>query len=99
MPDARLRLGPEFLVLHRVRFYERADSGIVSSIDLGILFLMAFWSGPSRSAFAKLKDALKREDPEGRIELAVVDADGSPDLERAPLFLSSISGAGETAWI
>ena len=59
----------------RTRFYSEADRSIVGAIRCGVLFVMAFWSGTSRLAFAELKRSLEANDPEGRLELIVVDTD------------------------
>jgi hypothetical protein len=86
------------LPIERITYFPEADEGIVRSIGRRILFLMAFWSGPSVTAFAKLTEvlvALKSED----LELVVVDVDGSPDLYELPEFKGQISGSGETAWV
>lgn len=98
-------LGP-IPVSHRdkLRFYQEANRTILRSIRVGVLFVMAFWSGPARLAFADLKKALSAVDPGGSMELVVVDADGCPDLYESDAMSShfpgcGLSGAGETAWI
>jgi hypothetical protein len=83
----------------RTRFYAEADRSIVDSIRLGVLFIMAFWSGTSRQAFAELKRSLEANDPDGRIELVVVDTDGCPSLYELPEFVGKLHGNGETAWV
>jgi hypothetical protein len=98
-PFERLHFSPEFLAARNVRFFEHADRSIVAPVDLGVLFVMAFWSGPARQAFQSLKDHLSSEDPSGQIELLVVDTDGCPDLYHAPFFPNSLRGSGETLWI
>jgi hypothetical protein len=60
---------------------------------------MAFWSGPARFAFQELKCVLDEVDPEGRLELVVVNTDGCPDIWALPEFVGRLHGAGETAWI
>ena len=42
----------------RLRFLSEAEQSVFSTIRFGVLFVMAFWSGPSRLAFAQLKQAL-----------------------------------------
>ena len=42
---------------------------------------------------------LEAVDPEGRLELVVVDTDGCPDIWELPEFVGKMHGAGETAWI
>jgi hypothetical protein len=82
----------------RIRYVPDADEATVRSIRRGILFLMAFWSGPSVGAFAMLTEILARLDAEG-LELVVADVDGSPDLYELPEFKGKVHGAGETAWV
>jgi hypothetical protein len=83
----------------RLRFLPEADRSVVASIRFGILFIMAFWSGPARKAFAELKRVLATADPEAQLELVVVDTDGCPDLYELPEFAGKIHGAGENAWV
>ena len=83
----------------RLRYLSEADQSVFVTIRLGVLFVMAFWSGPSWLAFAQLKRALAKFDPEGRLELVVVDTDGCPNLYDNPAWHGGIHGAGETAWI
>lgn len=86
------------LPIGRIRYVSDADEATVRSIRQGILFLMAFWSGPSVQAFAKLTEVLARHDAEG-LELVVADVDGSPALYELPEFKGKVHGAGETAWV
>lgn len=60
---------------------------------------MALWSGPAVQAFAKLTEVIAKLDPEDRIELVVVDIDGSEALSAVSEFLGAFEGAGETAWV
>jgi hypothetical protein len=83
----------------RLRFLAEADRSVIGSIRLGVLFVMAFWSGASRQGFAKLKQVLAALDPGGRLELVVVDTDGCPDLYQAPEFVGRLHGWGEVAWV
>ena len=84
---------------NRTRFYSEADQSIVGTIRCGVLFVMAFWSGTSRLAFAELKRSLEANDPEGRLELIVVDTDGCPSLYELPEFVGKLHGHGEAAWV
>jgi hypothetical protein len=83
----------------RSRFLPETDQHVIAGIRRGILFVMAFWSGPSRQAFAELKRVLAQLDPGGRLELVVVDTDGCPDLYEHPAFVGRMHGAGEAAWV
>ncbi len=87
------------LPIERIDYRAEADASVISSIDRGILFLMAFWSGPSLKAFTKLTETIARVDEGGDLKLVVVDVDGSPALYEVPEFLGKVHGAGETAWI
>lgn len=86
------------LPVEQIKYVPDADAATVRSIRRGILFLMAFWSGPSIQAFAKLTEVLARLDAEN-LELVVADVDGSPDLYELPEFRGKVHGAGETAWV
>jgi hypothetical protein len=83
----------------RTRFLPEADRSVIASIRLGVLFVMAFWSGTSRQGFVQLKNVLAAVDPTGRLELVVVDTDGCPDLYEAPEFAGNMHGHGEVAWV
>jgi hypothetical protein len=85
--------------IERVKYVPDADAGIIRSIDRGILFLMAFWSGPSVTAFAKLTEVVACLDDTAALELVVVDVDGSPELHELPEFKGKVAGAGETGWV
>jgi hypothetical protein len=86
------------LPIERIKYVPDADTATVRSIRRGVLFLMAFWSGPSVRAFAKLTEVLARLDAGGP-ELVVADVDGSPDLYELAEFKGKVHGAGETAWV
>lgn len=87
------------LPVERIRYYPDADEAIIRGIERGILFLMAFWSGPSVKAFASITEVVLRLDTSHALQLVVVDVDGSPALYEMPEFLGRIHGAGETAWV
>ena len=87
------------LPVERIRYVPDADERVVRAITRGVLFQMAFWSGPAVQAFAKLTEVVATLDPKGRIELVVVDIDGSEALSAVSEFLGGVRGAGETAWV
>jgi hypothetical protein len=99
VPDRMKGLGfsDEFLATRRARFLPEADRWAVQTIGCGVLFVMAFWSGPARLAFGALKKILAETDPHGRLELVVADTDGCPELYHLPEFRGQLAGAGETA--
>jgi hypothetical protein len=86
------------LPIERIRYVADADLETVRSIRCGLLYLMAFWSGPSVQAFAKLTEIVGRLSADN-LELVVIDVDGSPDLYEMPEFKGKVHGAGETAWV
>jgi hypothetical protein len=100
-PFDRLKALGELPASHarRARFLPTADRSGIASIRLGVLFVMAFWSGTSRQGFAHLKRVLSITDPTGRLELVVVDTDGCPDLYTSPEFVGKMHGHGEVAWV
>ncbi len=55
------------LPVERIDYRPEADKAILGQIERGLLFFMAFWSGPSFQAFAELTKALGRLDPSGRV--------------------------------
>jgi hypothetical protein len=83
----------------RIKYYEQADESVIQHIRCGILFVMAWWSGPARQAYVRLADVLSKVNPCGKLEFIVVDADGVPALYEMAEFLGRMHGAGETAWI
>jgi hypothetical protein len=99
VPDRREWLYLPPALAARTQFYRQADRSVIGTIRRGILFVMAFWSGPARMAFAELKRVLERHDTAGRLELVVVDTEGCPDLYDAPEFAGKLHGWGEAAWV
>jgi hypothetical protein len=87
------------LPIQRIKYFPDAGEEVVKAIRRGILFQMAFWSGPAVQAFAKLTQVIARHDPKGEIELVVVDIDGSAGLSTVSEFFGGAQGAGETAWV
>lgn len=79
-------------------FVPEADISVIQNMDHGVLFLMAFWSGPAIQAFAELSSILA--EPENQpLKFVVADVDGSPSLYDVLQFRTAVSGCGETAWI
>ena len=87
------------LPVERIRYHPEADEETIRAITRGILCQMAFWSGPAFQAFAKLTEVIARLDPDGVLELVVVDIDGSDGLSAVSEFLGGVHGSGETAWV
>ena len=87
------------LPVDRIKYFPEGDESIINSIQRGILFLMAFWSGTSVRAFAEITEVLGRLDANAEIDFVVVDVDGSPALYDVPEFLGKVHGNGEAAWV
>jgi len=87
------------LPVERIRYVPDADERVVRAITRGVLFQMAFWSGPAVQAFAKLTEVIAKLAPDGRIDFVVVDIDGSEALSAMSEFLGGVRGAGETVWV
>ena len=87
------------LPVERIKYTPDADEMVIREIPRGILFLMAFWSGSSVTAFKQLTEVISRLDQNGTLELVVVDVDGSPALYQVPEFLGRVHGNGEAAWV
>ena len=100
VPDrARVLKLDEPPLVGRVRYLAEADRSVIQTIRCGILFVMAFWSGTSFQSLARLKKTLAQFDPDGRLEVVVVDTDGCPDLYEVPELVGMMHGSGETAWV
>ncbi len=68
----------------------------ITSIQRGIVFLMAEWSGPAIQAYQKLLDCLKQRGipPE---QLYILNIDYHPELNDVPELAGKIHGWGEAA--
>src|SRR5262245_55471268 len=83
----------------RLRFLPQPDRSVFGTFRLGVVFIMAWWGGPARQAFVRLKQVPATLDPSGRLEVVVVDTDGCPDLTECPEFAGQLHGWGEVAWV
>jgi hypothetical protein len=87
------------LPIERVRYSPDSEPSLIQDIKCGILFVMAFWSGPSIKAFNQLTEVVNRLDPDGTLEFVVIDTDGAERFYDHPEFKEILRGAGEAAWI
>lgn len=100
------RKGADILQRHttlpatRWDYYAQADRSLVAGMDLGLLFLVAFWSGPALASFSRLTEALQSF-AEEEIHLTVVDVDGADDLCRLDGLreIACLYGTGELVFI
>lgn len=88
---------------HRLRFYAQADEAVFTTVQRGIVFIMAFWSGPAQCNFKLLGEIIKRLDTKQELELVILDTDGIPRLYERPPFgdekHTKLGGWGEAAWV
>jgi hypothetical protein len=87
------------LPIERIRYLPDSTTSLIGEIKRGVLFVMAFWSGPSIKAFNQLTDIINRLDPNGMLEFVVIDTDGAQSFYEHPIFNGKLHGAGEAAWI
>lgn len=83
------------LPIERIRFVPVADASTIGSIECGVLFLMAFWSGSSVLSFRRLTELVARRRAE--IEVVVADVDHSPRLY--DVLWGGVHGDGEVIWV
>ncbi len=98
------RLKPKDIIEGRVlprtklRFFEHAGVQELEGLDTGVLFILAWWSAPAYIALDHLAKAILMADPDGKLELLIVDTDGIPELYECELLRGKVTGAGETVW-
>ena len=83
----------------RVRFDADLSQTALPELSCAIVFVNAFWSGPSMQALAQLARILADVDPDGCIELVVCDMDFVPTLSAEPWGLMTTGGIGEMLWV
>jgi hypothetical protein len=84
--------------VERIQYVPDATVEAVRSIDRGILFVIAFWTGPAFRAYHELTAAITRLKAEEKLQIVVADIDGVPELMSIPE-IGLLRGSGETAWI
>ena len=79
-------------------FHQDYSLGLIESISLGVVFLIAFWSGPAVQKFKLVCYALEDSVPWDRFKFHVIDTDG---LKAGNPFETheSLGGYGEAFWI
>lgn len=84
----------------RVEFVASPKGSLIDNIHLGVLFIMAFWSGPSRQALHHLVKSVTELDLEEKLRIVVADIDGMQNFHEAAHFDAiELSGCGETFWV
>jgi hypothetical protein len=97
-PDGMLQLVSAKFPFDRIQYVPDATMETVRSIDRGILFVIAFWSGSAFRAYHELTAVITRLKAEEKLHLVVADIDGAEELMSLPE-IGLLHGAGETAWI
>ena len=82
----------------KVRYLARADLRDLENLDTGVLFILAWWSGPALVALDHLAKAFLRAKAGGSIEFLIVDTDGIPEFYESVLLRGKIHGGGESLW-
>lgn len=85
--------------VERIEYHADANTTLIQDIDFGVLFIMAFWSGPSVKAFGEITEILNRLDPTASLRFVAIDTDGAQPFYTHPQFVSKMGGWGEIAWI
>ena len=83
----------------RVIYHFDAGTEILERIERGLLFVMAFWSGPSIQSLIAITEILANLDPNCCLGFVVIDTDGATELYDHPGFKNRLHGCGEIAWI
>lgn len=97
-PDGMRLLVSARFPFDRFQYVPDATVETVRWIDRGILFVIAFWSGPAFRAYGELTTVITRLKAEEKLQLVVADIDGAEELMSIPE-IGRLGGAGETAWI
>jgi len=85
--------------MERIQYYAESDTTLIAEIEHGILFIMAFWSGPSVKAFGEITEIINRLDRNATLQFVVIDTDGAQPFYEHPDFVGKMGGWGEIAWI
>jgi hypothetical protein len=97
-PDGMRQLVSAKFPSDRIHYVPDATVETVRSIGRGILFVIAFWSGPAFRAYHELTTVITRLKAEEKLQLVVDDIDGAEELMSIPE-IGRLSGAGETTLI
>jgi hypothetical protein len=97
-PDGLRLLVSATFPVDRIHYVPDATVETVRAIDRGILFVIAFWSGPAFRAYHELTTVITRLGAEEKLQLVIADIDGASELTSIPE-IGLLGGAGETAWI
>jgi|ERR1700722_17955602 len=85
-PDRLVLIGPD-------------ESVPLPSMEKGIIFILARWSGQSQLAFRALNKALVQTEGLGDLPVYVADTDSTKTQEFLSQIWETPSGGGETYWV
>ena len=85
-------------IADRVSFDADLSHTPISEIGCAIVFIHAFWSGPSVKRLIGLADTVASVDPSGRLRVVVCDIDNISHLAR-PYNVDITGGYGEILWV
>ena len=83
----------------RTRFDADLSATKLPDLNCAIVFVNAFWSGPSLAALHDLADIIYELDSSSALSLIVCDIDRVPLLADTAWDLHTTGGIGEMAWI
>ncbi|MCA9108933.1 MAG: hypothetical protein KDA52_03210 [Planctomycetaceae bacterium] len=83
----------------RAEYTPEFGPSVIPSVDLGILFVMAVWSGTSQLSIRKLNEVLPPADPDQQCRLFIAASDRLKGLLKIPELKGKLGGNGEIAWI
>jgi hypothetical protein len=86
------------LPFERLRVARHLDDLKMASIQRGIVFIFAVWSGPAVIALQRLTQVLGSMDLAG-VDLVVLDTDCLSAEAGIALWGANLGGGGETLWI
>jgi len=86
-------------IADQVEYVGTPHRSLIDEISLGVLFIMAFWSGPSRQAFQHLIESIAAFDSDRKLRIVVADIDGMQQFHESVHFDAvELGGWGETFW-
>mgnify|MGYP002624859402 CR=1 FL=1 len=85
---------------NRVLYIPDASTQTIAEIPYGLLFVMAWWSGPSQLSLRSLRETLCELDPLGFLTLVIGDIDQIAHADIPKMFGENVlHGCGETVWV
>jgi uncharacterized protein (TIGR02996 family) len=86
---------------NRLVYIPGSTPEVIAAVRLGVVFFMAWWSGPAIRAFAELAKVIRECDPDGRLLIVVLDVDGlSEEYEQELRNLGPfMMGCGQAIWV